>query len=218
MDARAIRSHGVPGPPSAGDGEDRRPAVLLVGGSDDAAAARRRRRRLRSRHRPGRRPPVRSHDGRPARRRRRARRRRDVPPRRHRLRRPRHLGAGRGVSAEQPIDRLPRRSGDAKSRGGVPLRRSPWRRRLQHRRPHPARGELGLALDLPLRPRPIGKPDRRRRTALHAAREEPVALRRLPGLQVRREAANALHGHRRRATGCGASVRCRSAGSTSSIW
>ena len=52
--------------------------------------------------------------------------------------------------------------GDAKGRGGVPLRRSPWRRRLQHGRPHPARGELGLALDLSLRPRPVRAPDRTR--------------------------------------------------------
>ena len=64
----------------------------------------------------------------------------------------------------------------------------------------------------------VGAPDERGRAARHAARQEPVALRRLPGLQVRREAADALLGHRRRAARARASVRCRSAASISSIW
>ena len=52
----------------------------------------------------------------------------DLSPGRHRLRRQAHLGAGGRVPAEQPLDRLPRRSGDHEGDRGVPLRR-PHRRR-----------------------------------------------------------------------------------------
>ena len=108
-------SHDVPGPPSAGPGQNRRPAVLLVGGGDDAPAPRRRRRRdsiatpagasaicSRPRWTAGSSPTSCSGKARcttPA----------------ASTSTAATSGAGRGVSAEQPIDRLPRRSDTRKA-------------------------------------------------------------------------------------------------------
>ena len=66
-------------------------------------------------------------------------------PGRHRLRRQVHLGAGRRVSAQQPGDHLPGRSGDDEGDRDVPVQGPRRRRRPQHRRQLAARRQLGLA-------------------------------------------------------------------------
>ena len=106
--------------------------------------------RLRPRYgrRPG--PPVQVRQQGHADRRRAGRRRLHLPPGRHRLRRALHLAARCRVSAEQPRDRLSRRSGHDEGAGSVPLRRSRRRHRARHRRRHAARRDLGLPPLLPV--------------------------------------------------------------------
>ena len=198
--ARHIRHAGrLPHPPSAGDGENRRRAVHVVGGSEGAGHCASRSRSTATTGIPaGRRPSVQDDDGRGADRRPAARRRHDVSPGRHRLRRTSHLGVGRRIPAEQPLDRLSSRSGDDAGDGGVSL--SPitsgrscttptraalhgvsWGSRRFYRWTLAATGASPT-----------------RRAAGDAADAEPIALRRLPGLQVRRRPPHAVLGRRPR--------------------
>ena len=89
--------------------------------------------------------------------------------------------------------------------------------RARHGRSHAARRELGLAPLLSVDARRRRQGDQRRRAARNAADAQPVALRRLSGLQVRRRAPDALHRRHRDPAGGRTPRRSGLAASTSSI-
>ena len=190
MEARLCRSDQLPDPSPAGHGEDRRYAVRVLGrdqGADQAVSAAGG--RLRPRYGRGRRASVQDrHEGQPHRRHH-PRRRLDLSSGRDRLRRQVHLGSRGRIPAEQPIHRLPGRSGDHEGGGDVPLCGSCRRRGSRHRQQVPARGQLGLAPVLSLGSRCQRKAHQCERGAGEAADAEHLALSRLPGLQICRRPA-----------------------------